>query len=241
MRPQGRDAGSAPSRVGGGTYLVRGNARPVPLIASEFLLGMRAIEAYEAGSQPLDIRRATRAARDLALEEERLIYYGCEDDPEALLSLVRVEDSETVQRNATVIDPNLDDAATVIDRLHDAIEELALRGYAGPFALTIEPHLYTQIYSPNPTRDTLHVHLLASLFRGGIYMAPVIDRSHPDDPHGPRGAVVTVGRAFASLVVGQDWVTSYRGRDGVLYRFLIVSSLQLQISDPLSIQVLTAR
>jgi hypothetical protein len=38
--------------------------------------------------------------------------------------------------------------------------------------------------------------------------------------------------------VGQDWGTSYRGRDGVLHRFLLMSSLQLRVCDPLSIQLL---
>ena len=52
------------------------------------------------------------------------------------------------------------------------------------------------------------------------------------------GAIVTAARAYSRLVVGQDWITNYRGRDGVLYRFLIMDSLQLQVCDPLSIQVL---
>src|SRR5438128_8105130 len=39
-RPNPRENHALPNRVGGGTYLVQGNSRPVPLIASEFMLGM---------------------------------------------------------------------------------------------------------------------------------------------------------------------------------------------------------
>jgi hypothetical protein len=50
--------------------------------------------------------------------------------------------------------------------------------------------------------------------------------------------VITLGRAYLRLVIGQDWVTAYRGCQGVLYRFLIQTSLQLRVCDPRSIQVL---
>src|SRR5262249_44146949 len=86
--------------------------------------------------------------------------------------------------------------------------------------------------------------LIRSLFRGGIYMAPVIDSATdpvvPSDPLNSErvGAVVTLGRSYSRLVVGQDWYTAYRGRDGVTHRFLLLSSLQLRICDPGSIQVL---
>src|SRR5207249_2385127 len=48
-RPKPRENCDLPERVSGGTYLVQGDSRPVPLIASDFFLGMRAIEAYETG------------------------------------------------------------------------------------------------------------------------------------------------------------------------------------------------
>jgi hypothetical protein len=82
----------------------------------------------------------------------------------------------------------------------------------------------------------LLVDLIRGLFRGGIHLAPVIDPAR--DAQARRGAVVTVGCAYSRLVVGQDWVTAYRGRDGMLYRLLVMSSLQLRISDQRSIQVL---
>src|SRR5205823_14034363 len=117
--------------------------------------------------------------------------------------------------------------------IREAIAALAGRGYAGPFALAAEPGLYMALYAPNDEEETLRVEQIRRLFRGGIHLAPVIN---PAD--GRYGAIVTVSRAYSRLVVGQDWVTTYRGRDGVLYRFLIMSSLQLRICDHRSIQVL---
>src|SRR5688500_1902348 len=57
-RPEPPPPGTAPVGVRGGTFLVSGESRAVPLIASEFRLGVRAVEAYEAGCQPLDLRHA---------------------------------------------------------------------------------------------------------------------------------------------------------------------------------------
>jgi len=94
-----------------GTFLVSGTSRPVPMILSEFALGLRTIEAYESGGQPLDTCRATKAARDVALEEERLIYYGTTATPEysgqdqALLK---------VKNNTSQIKPD-----QLFDSLHD--------------------------------------------------------------------------------------------------------------------------
>jgi uncharacterized linocin/CFP29 family protein len=245
-----------PSRVPPGTYLVRGSSRPVPLIASEFDLGIRQIEAHEVGCQPLDLCRATAAARDVALEEERLIYYGTgAADQDWLLRIVNVPVPTGPGRtqNTSPVD-----AITLITSLNDAVAELAARGYAGPFALTVEPALYTLLYTPfiivapgtmgsvpgvgttssGALAPVLIIELLRNLFRGGVYLAPVV--SPAGDPQRRLGAVVTLGSAYSRLIVGQDWVTAYRGRDGVLYRFLLLDSLQLRVCDPLSIQVLTA-
>jgi uncharacterized linocin/CFP29 family protein len=247
--PRGGDL----AEIRAGTYLARGPARPVPLIASEFRLGVRALEAFEAQCQPLDLCAATDAARDVALEEERLLYYGVRADDEALLKVIQLGRSTW---NATIVNP-----ANIMASLHEAIRSLAHRGYAGPFALVVDPSIYSSLYSPVPFTlesgpaprrapragaaaagvpefyPVLLVDLLRSLFRGGIYMVPVIDPRR--DPEQFRaGAVITLGRAYLRLVVGLDWATAYRGCQGVLYRFLIESSLQLRVCDPRSIQVL---
>jgi uncharacterized linocin/CFP29 family protein len=231
-RPPEREPGADPYRVPPGTYLVQGASRPVPLIASEFLLGIRAVDAYEAGCQPLDVCRATQAARDVALEEERLLYYGARNDPEALLRIVTLPGPPATE-NTTPVLPSL------IDTLHNAVRALADRGYAGPFALAVDPLLYTDLYQPlDPmTAPVLIVELLRSLFRGGVYMVPVIRPELDTDRH-RRGAVITLGRAYSRLVVGQDWLAGYRGRDGLLYRFLLMDSLQLRVCESASIQVL---
>jgi uncharacterized linocin/CFP29 family protein len=228
LRPRERKLYDNPAYVNQkGTYLVSGITRPVPLIASDFDLGMRAVEAFEAGCQPLDVCHATRAARDVALEEERLIYYGnpADSDPVSLLG----------NANATPITAPPGDPT---GEIRNAIVALAERGYAGPFALAAAPSLYAALYSPNRRQETPRVEQIRRLFRGGIHLAPVINP--PTDPRGRYGAIVTMSRAYSRLVVGQDWVTAYRGRDGVLYRFLIMGSLQLRICDLASIQVLAA-
>jgi uncharacterized linocin/CFP29 family protein len=243
-RPGARGYGENPAFVHEkGTYLVRGDSRPVPLIVSQFDLGIRAVEAFEAQCQPLDVCNATQAARDVALEEERLIYYGYPGDAEALLQIVAGNTTRVPPLLAPPYPPGVP-VPDPIPALLEAIRQLAARGYAGPFALAAAPDLYTQLYSPTATAlgplgapsTALYVDLVRNLFRGGIFLAPVIVPA--TDPAARRGVIVTVGRAYSRLVVGQDWITGYRGRDGVMYRFLIMNSLQLRVCDHFSIQVL---
>lgn len=237
--------GAAPPLIqGAGTYVAGGQARPVPVIASQFTLGIRAIAAYDAGCQPLDLCPAVAAARDVSLEEERLIYYGSPGDP-APQALLQVD---PVLNNFTDLNAPRTD---IFDVLRSAVDQLAARGYAGPFALIVEPDIYRRLYGPvlfmagNPVNSPMAlVELVRSLFRGGIYMAPVINSGNDPvvlaNPNNSFrvGAVVTLGRAYSRLVVGQDWYTAYRGRDGVLHNFVLMSSVQYQICDPGSIQVL---
>jgi uncharacterized linocin/CFP29 family protein len=237
-QPDGVPGGDL-AEIRAGTYLARGPARPVPLIASEFRLGVRAVEAYEAQCQPLDLCAATDAARDVALEEERLLYYGARGDDEALLRIIQIGPNLW---NETFVDPN-----GIFNSLHEAVRALAYRGYAGPFALAVDPGTYSDLYSPVTATPSgplsvpvLLVDLLRSLFRGGIYMVPVIEPRR-DRNQFRVGAVITLGRAYSRLVMGQDWGTAYRGCQGVLYRFLIETSLQLRICDSRSIQVLRLR
>src|SRR5262249_26906449 len=45
-------------QVGGrGTYLAYSDARPVPVVTSEFFLGVRNVEAFDDECQPLDVQR----------------------------------------------------------------------------------------------------------------------------------------------------------------------------------------
>ena len=248
-----------PVGVGAGTYLVSNPTRPVPMIVSDFYLGMRAIEAFEFGCQPRTSRRhpggpgrgvGGRAAALLRLRPRpgSGLPVICEGSRTGACSNGVTGGWRSLRggldhlfgtgqglagrapdpAHPAPVNPNRS------GRLSDAVISLSKRGYAGPFALVAGPKLYVALYQP--TGDSvLNVDLLRSLFRGGIYLAPVINEG---DAHDRLGAVITTGRAYSRLVVGQDWVTTYRGRDGLMHRFMIMSSLQLRICDRRSIQVL---
>jgi uncharacterized linocin/CFP29 family protein len=301
--------------TGRGTFLMQANARPVPVITSEFLLSIRSVEAFDDECQPLDLLRAARAARDVALEEERLIYYGNPvGSPIGLLALnIRQQFLQyllqqvqqqvppavfTVVRNQIdAFDPLLIDLifqpvpqeitpfqlavvwgilvvnvglailaniviafariqsvstlgpvvnpAVILARLLRAVRRLADRGFSGPYALVVSPRLYTllaQIFAgPPAAASALLIEVLQRIFVAGIYVVPVIRpnlAAVPPLPGQVRGAIVTCGRAYQRLVVGQDWVTGYRGRMGMYHRFVIASSLRLEITEPRAIQVL---
>lgn len=301
--------------TGRGTFLMQGNTRPVPVITSEFLLSIRNVEAFDDECQPLDLLRATRAARDLALEEERLIYYGNPlASPIGLLAinfrqqflqylLQQVQQNvlpavfTTIRNQINAFNPLLIDLIfqptpqdipafqlvavvvrvlanvpfatfanivfafaqiqslsnlglgvnpiVILARLLQAVRRLADRGFPGPYALVVSPRLYTLlgqiITGPPATSSALLIEVLQRILVAGIHIVPVIRpnlAAFPPLPGRARGAIVNCGRPYQRLVVGQDWVTGYRGRLGMYHRFVISSSLRLEITEPRSIQVL---
>jgi uncharacterized linocin/CFP29 family protein len=302
--------GSDPDeRISGrGTYLVQASASPVPLIVSEFLLSIRNVEAFDDECQPLDLSRAVRAARDVALEEERLIYYGnVQGSPFGLLTLnfeqqylqqvlqqllpadraairaairAAMGTDELFQQvfdpapqpilqpdfllvRQTIlgqigeaalhgIDGNLNLSVSrfpeppppvghVVQALALAVARLAQRGFPGPYVLAMTPDVNTYFIQIVQDTEALLIELLQKVFVIGIHVVPAIQRNvaqGPGLPPGVIGMIMSCGRQNARLVVGQDWTVGYAGRKGVYHRFLIMSSLRLEISEPRAIQVL---
>jgi uncharacterized linocin/CFP29 family protein len=226
-----------------GTYLVQSPARPVPMVTSEFVLGVRNVEAFDDECQPLDVQRATRTARDVALEEERLIYYGSPAPAvPGLLTPPAVQPGQFPNTTTLSITARRE---VVFEIIAIAVETLAARGFSGPYALAAFPRLYTKLYGLLGGTDTTLVDLLRELFAMGVHLVPIITAPLmvPGPPPAlapgqPLGVIVTCGRPYVRLVVGQDWTTTYRGNNGIYHRFVIVSSLSVDISTPDALQVL---
>jgi hypothetical protein len=97
----------------------------------------------------------------------------------------------------------------------------------------------------------LLVELLRRVFSLGIFMVPMIQPHRQPPATDPLvlakrerfGVIVSGGRSVLRLVVGQDWSTTYSGMTGSghFHRFVISSSLRLEISEPGGVQVLRQR
>jgi uncharacterized linocin/CFP29 family protein len=222
-----------------GTYLVSAQTRAVPMIANEFLMGIRTIEAFDDECQPLDVSRALRAARDVALEEERLIYYG--DIANGMPGLLNPD--LTGNRHETPLDfrPSRTGIEDNFELLVGGIEELAARGFGGEYALVGFPNVYQHLYGIPEGRDLVLVDLVRRLFTIGVHLAPaiqplVVTRGIPQ-PGEPIGVIIN-GGPYVRLIIGQDWVVAYRGMSGVYHRFIIMNSFRLEILDPEAVEVL---
>jgi uncharacterized linocin/CFP29 family protein len=265
--PDAQFAGPAIGTGQRGTSIVHSAARPVAMVTSEFLLGVRNVEAFDDECQPLDLLHATRAARDVALEEERLLYYGNlgQGYPGLLRPAQQIGNQssplELIQQPGLVpggaaaqigamglaaFALQATQAATAQlvvfqNDLRLAIQELAARGFVGPYALAVNRVVYTALYNLIPGGDSPLADLLRELFVMGVHLVPVIQPDPAANAAHVRrglGVIVTCSRPYVRLVIGQDWTTAYRGTDGVYHRFLIVSSLRLEITEPRAIQVL---
>jgi uncharacterized linocin/CFP29 family protein len=228
--------GEDPDQMGRrGTFLSFSRAEPVPLLASEFIIGMRSIEAFDDDCQPLDLARVTRAARDLALEEERLLYYG--NATARLGGLLTAPNATPVRPRPPWREQQL--LCALIDF---AIQNLAGRGFSGPYALALSPRLYAMLHTLMAGTEVVLVDLLRELFAVGVFMVPVIQPALTGTgtpvSGEPLGAVITCARPYLRLVLGQEWTTAYRGMTGAYHRFLLMGSLRLDITDENAIQVL---
>jgi len=299
------DADPDESISGRGTFLVQGSSSPVPLITSEFLVSIRGVEAFDDECQPLDLSRAIRAARDVALEEERLIFYGNLDgSPFGLLALNFFQQvlqyvlqvvpalvpPVTTRFGAPFVQQILQptpqpisqanflavlafiagqiglvallnilgrapislspfvnvfggqgNPAQFLQGLVSALQRLADRGFPGPYALVVSPLAYGGLLQLLVGTNALLLGVVQQLFGAGVHVAPVIQpdpRLPPPIANSATGVIVSANRAFVRLVVGQDWTAAYRGTRGMYHRFVLVSSLRLEITEPRALQVL---
>jgi uncharacterized linocin/CFP29 family protein len=127
--PTGRT--TALAGTGPGASLAIPDVIPLVEIRAECALAWSAIEAFQRGGR-LDTSAVETAARDVALAEDRLAFYG-QGGSEGFLA--------AAESPALTLGDWAKPGAAVADVL-SAVERLDAQGVGGPYALVLEPALY---------------------------------------------------------------------------------------------------
>jgi uncharacterized linocin/CFP29 family protein len=178
----------------------------------DFSLPWSSIEVFERGAPVLDTGPAEAAARELALAEDRVAFYG---DPAGNGFLTDRKSPRTPAHDWTR-------AGQVLADLVKAVEILDTGGIPGPYEAVLPPARYYQYLqavddSGYPTARQLRDIL------GAVHRSPIIREA---------GAVFSTRGGDFILSVGGDLATGYRMHDRDAVHLVCLETLAPQTVSP---------
>lgn len=198
---------------------VLGRAIGVPMLRKSFGLSVRRIEGAVNMGQPLILSAVEDAAEAVARREEEFIYYGQKDfGLEGLLTAKGRNDRAC--GDWSKVEQALDDVL-------GAVNALDMKGFHGPYALSLSPALYNDLFRRYEGTDMLQLEHLKRLCELGVYKAEI------------EGAVL-VDSHVGRIVIGQDLMTGYTQTDGIHHQMFVSESLVLMLEEPEAVCTLSA-
>jgi uncharacterized linocin/CFP29 family protein len=198
---------------------ILGRAIPVPMIRKSFRLSIRRVAAYVEHGQPLDLSPAQDAAEAVANREEEMIYEGTPGF--GLHGLLSIDGRQEIGGgNWTAPEQALQDVLAAATKLDNS-------GFRGPYALSLSPALYNNLFRLYPGSDVIGLEHLRRLCTAGIYKAAI-------------DGGVLVDTRVGVLILGQDMQAGYSSQDGVHYHLFVSESIVLRVDDPSAICVIDA-
>jgi uncharacterized linocin/CFP29 family protein len=206
-----------------GAHLHVPTVHALPVIHVKVRLGVRAVEAYLARGEPLDLGSVAEGARQAARLEENLLFHG---EPAAnVTGLLH-------QRGALRLDVgDWSDPARAADDLLAALAQLDAAGSPGPHAAVLSPARYWKLFRPYPGSGLTPYAQLAPVMTGGVYRTPVLTDG---------AAVFARTSSGPRVLVGQALVASYDGKEGVHHQLSLIESVTLLEGLPGSVALLGA-
>jgi uncharacterized linocin/CFP29 family protein len=204
----------------GAPDILASQAVPLALIRTTFTLATRDLASFEREAVALDLGNVARAAMDCARLEDDLIFNGSKAlDAPGLLGAA----GSKVQLSAW---ENEGDAAGDIIK---AVTSLDDSGFHGPYVLALAPSRYNLLFRRYRQGNQTEMQHLQNMVSDGIFKAPILKDG---------GVLLNSGKAFASIVVGQDMMLGFVGPSESDIEFSISESLALRIRQPKAICVL---
>jgi uncharacterized linocin/CFP29 family protein len=221
---QGERAVAGEAAFGSGKAVLSApNTQAIPMIHSDFTIPIRDIAAAEERGVQLELREAVEAAVATAHLEDSLIFEGHKEL--GIPGLLNAPGAAT----AKVGDwGNVGQAA---EDLIAAVNKLDANGFPGPYAAALAPALYNALFLLYPQGNLTQLDHVRQLITAGLVKAPALKSG---------GVVLAAGRAFATIVLGQDLTPAYVGPAGDHYEFVILESLAPRIVVPQAVCALQA-
>jgi uncharacterized linocin/CFP29 family protein len=188
-------------------------------LRADFSLPWAAIEVYERGAPALDVTAAEAAAREVAVAEDVLLYYG---EPTGGGYLTG-KSSPRIQAG------DWSKPGRLLEDLLRAVQTLDERGINGPYEAVLPPSGYYMY--------------LRAIAEGGYPTArqlkPVLEHVHRAPVLREAGAVFSTRGDDFVLTVGGDLSVGYRQHDGDAVHLMCVETIAAQAVTPDAVCVLT--
>jgi uncharacterized linocin/CFP29 family protein len=185
--------------------------QPLTEVRVAFDLPIRELDDIERGADP-DLDAVVTAARQLALAEDRLVYYGS--------NAVHVQGIVSASTQRPIAFSN--DFQSFPGYVSEAIEQLHLSGVSGPYALALDADSYTTFAKTTGAGGYPVLQHVRRFLDGPIVWAPAL-----------QGALVLSLRGGDfQLVVGQDVSVGYLDHDRHRVSLFLEESFTFRLLSP---------
>jgi len=193
----------------------------IPTIYDDFSLFGKDLETCEKSGYPIDLSKAMASAETCALKEDKMIFFGNEDNGyEGLLTASGI--NKIKRKDWTIGENAFSDIAT-------AIELLATNTVYGTYALSISPDLYMQMQRLQAGTGMLEIDRVSKLLDGHIFKTPVLGKG--------KAVLVCSESRNMDLVIAQDISTAYLEQKALNHSFRVLETVLLRIKRKQAIVV----
>ncbi|MGD8968802.1 MAG: family 1 encapsulin nanocompartment shell protein [Anaerolineae bacterium] len=201
--------------------LIAAQTLPVVLIQEGFDLAARDLASFEAGGITLDRGPVAEAAIAVAQREDVLVFNGSEE--------LEVPGLMTVEGANSIALSDWREIGAAAQDMIQAVTVLDQAGFHGPYALALAPARYNLLFRRYERGNFSEMEHVKTIATDGVYKAPNL---------GDGGVLLSTGRQFASIVMGQDMTVGFVGPEGERVAFTVSESLVPHIRRPGAICVL---
>jgi uncharacterized linocin/CFP29 family protein len=188
-------------------------------LRATFSIPWAAIEIFERVGPNLESKSIEDAAREMALAEDALVFYGTSSNP-GILS----------QQTSSVVLSDWSKPGRLVADFLAAVEKLDTLGIKGPYEAALPPHLYYSYLRQAGEGGGYPAAKQLGIVIAKIYSSPVIE-----------GAVLfsTRGGDFR-ITVGGDFIVGYRSHDEAAVHLFCVETAAAQLITPEAVCLIKA-
>ena len=200
-----------PTGPGRGVQARLRRVQPLVELREPFELSRDEIEAIGRGAKDADLDPVRRAARAIALAEDRAVFHGYAEA--GIRGLAEAGAASKCDIN--------DDYALYPRVVAEALNKLRTQGIDGPYGIALGPRCYAGLTTSTVGGFPIIEHV-RRLLDGPIVWAPAVN-----------GAVlVSMRGGDAELVVGQDFSIGYLDHDATSVRLYLQESFTFRVLTP---------
>jgi len=187
-------------------------------LRAEFSLPWSAIDIFERVGPPLESEQIEEAAREIALAEDRLVFFGNSSNAGLLTS----------HQSPRVALSDWSLPGRMLTDLLSAVEKLDETGVKGPYEAVVSPtHYYSYLRQTGEGGSYPAAKQLGIVIEK-VYSSPVID-----------GAVLFTTRGGDFLItVGGDLTVGYRAHDDTSIHLFCVETISAQLMTPKAVCII---